>query len=523
LAKVIQEMRPEAVLANFSPKRREELRKLPPEQMAAEVIEDSAVKWAVERMASAPDDESGLIVEEEVIRVLLRSLQATQMADRLAQKLAQYVADLNMPPSKTAGIQAELSWVTLAPEKKTEEFLKRDHFDRSWFRRLVDHIQELIKKQDHQNASLIALHYCKFLDSQSLLPEDLGRLPELVRVTGGIRSTFLKDVVPKLQGAFARTIDESFTHLQLLNGFSAITKSLGIFEDFEQIESIGKSIESVAVADLEKHGSCCMMALQNLLTSNAVERLVEINVQRKDDPKWARTAVSLLRWSGQPAIMRVFRQLEEEQVATNRMALIRFISKIGPAALDVARSQIRHERWYVVRNTCRLLADLKDPELLVHIAPALRHPDERVQKAAVKAIFESRKPERGPVLAEALPYVHPSVRDEVLDDLRFLRDPKTAAGLERFVFGDQRANVPLVTKAVQVLGAIPGDESESVLYQVMIDAKLEMPVRQAAYQVLHQSKSPTAKRRLLDFARPDNPDPLAAIIRQNVAWDDRAY
>src|SRR5262249_21777793 len=125
LAKVIQEMRPEMVLQNFSPSRREELRKLPPEQMAAEVIEDSAVKWAIDRLVSAPQGAEAIIVEEEVIRVLLRSLQATQMADRLARKLAQYVKDLNIPASTTAKIQQEMEWVVV-PAKKTTETLMRD-------------------------------------------------------------------------------------------------------------------------------------------------------------------------------------------------------------------------------------------------------------------------------------------------------------------------------------------------------------------------------------------------------------
>jgi hypothetical protein len=85
LARIIQDSRPEFVLQNFSPQRREELRKLPPDQMAAEVIEDTAVKWAMERLSSVPTGSEATIVEEEVIRVLLRSLQQSQMAGRLAQ------------------------------------------------------------------------------------------------------------------------------------------------------------------------------------------------------------------------------------------------------------------------------------------------------------------------------------------------------------------------------------------------------------------------------------------------------
>ena len=84
LARILKDMKPDLALAGFPPQRREELRNLPPDQMAAEIIEDSAVKWAAERLSKAPSGTDAVIVEEEVVRVLLRSLQATKMASRLA-------------------------------------------------------------------------------------------------------------------------------------------------------------------------------------------------------------------------------------------------------------------------------------------------------------------------------------------------------------------------------------------------------------------------------------------------------
>jgi HEAT repeat protein len=519
LARVIQEMRPEMVLSSFSPKRREELRRLPPEQMAAEVIEDSAVKWAVQRLASAPAGSDAYIVEEEVIRVLLRSLQATQMADRMAMKLAQYVKDLNMPASTTARIQEELAWVNVPSRKKTEELLKLETFDRARFRHLLDHIVELIKQQEQETATKLALHFCRFLERPPVNPDDLGRLPELIRVMSTFRSRFLHDVTPKLSQVLADLEAGQFTHFQIVNALGSVAKSLAVFEEFDQIETIGRTIESIGGANPTHHRSCCFPAVQSMLSKNAVERIIELSLQRKDDPKWIRTAVTLVRWSGQPAISKVFQQLEDEQVATNRIALLRFISKIGSSALDLARAQIRNERWFVVRNTCKLLAELKDPELLTHIAPALQHPDERVQAAAVKAILESRLRDRGPVLAEALPHLHASVRDAVLEDIAFLRDPKTVAALGRFIFAEQPGNVSSVMKAINSLGAISGEQSESLLYQVLVDKKLDMSLRKSAYEVMCKLESASAVRRLTEFSNSDADDPLARTARQNLAWD----
>jgi HEAT repeat protein len=306
-----------------------------------------------------------------------------------------------------------------------------------------------------------------------------------------------------------------FTHFQLINSLNVIAKALAVFEEFAEIETIGKTIESIASADPPQHRTCCFPALQNMLSKNAVERIIELSLQKKDDGKWNRTAVTLIRWSGQPAISKVFQQLEDEQVATNRIALLRFISKIGPSALDVAHTQVRHDRWYVVRNACKLLTELKDPELLTHISPALRHPDERVQLAAVKAVFESRLRDRGPLLADALPYVHASVRDEILDDLSFLKDPKTVTGLERFIFSENQNN-RAVLKAVSALGTIPGEQAESVLYQILIEKKLDIALRQNAYESMSKLQSASAIRRLTEFANANEDDPLAKKIRQNL-------
>jgi HEAT repeat protein len=515
LARVIQEMRPEMVLSNFSPKRREELRRLPPEQMAAEVIEDSAVKWAVQRLSSAPEGSDATIVEDEVIRVLLRSLQATQVAERLALKLAQYVKDLKMPATMTTRIHQELAWVSVPSHKKTEALLKDDTFDRARFRQLLDHLHELIKQQEQETANKLALHYCKFLERPPLSADDLGRLPELVKAMSSFRSRFLRDVVPMISSVLANNAAGQFTHFQLINSLNAVAKALAVFEEFAEIETIGKTIATIANSDPPQHRTCCFPALQNMLSKNAVERIIELSLQKKEDGKWNRIAVTLIRWSGQPAISKVFQQLEDEQVATNRIALLRFISKIGPAALDVAHTQVRHDRWYVVRNACKLLTELKDPELLTHISPALRHPDERVQLAAVKAVFESRLRDRGPLLAEALPYVHASVRDEILDDLSFLRDPKTVTGLERFIFSENQNN-RAVLKAVTALATIPGEQAESVLYQILIENKLDITLRQNAFESMSKLQSASAIRRLTEFANANESDPLAQKIRQNL-------
>src|SRR6202008_896085 len=102
---------------------------------------------------------------------------------------------------------------------------------------------------------------------------------------------------------------------------------------------------------------------------------------------------------------------------------------------------------------------------------------------------------------------------------RFLKDPKTVGPLERFIFTENNGGLAVSTKAVLALSAIPGDQSESVLYQVLVDRTRDLALRHSAYGALSQRKTITAARWLMEFSRSSDDDPLAATVRQNLAWN----
>jgi len=97
LARILRNMGVDKVLAHFPLDRQQELKSLPPEQLATEYIADTALQIAGTKLKSAEASSQKLLIEEDVVRVLARSLQATHMADRLAQKLAQFIQDFAVP------------------------------------------------------------------------------------------------------------------------------------------------------------------------------------------------------------------------------------------------------------------------------------------------------------------------------------------------------------------------------------------------------------------------------------------
>ena len=90
------------------------------EEVTAEVFEDTALRWALRRLAATPTGEEAVIVEEQVFRVLMRSLQATHSAARLAQKLAQFAQEYALPRHTYDRIQEEIRWITLTPKQKRQ-------------------------------------------------------------------------------------------------------------------------------------------------------------------------------------------------------------------------------------------------------------------------------------------------------------------------------------------------------------------------------------------------------------------
>ena len=512
LATVLQNLQPDLVLSAFPAERHDELRNLPSDQIASELIEDRAVEWAANRLRTAPTGDSALTVEEDVLRVLARGLKATQGAERMLDKLARYVERYALPPSIMDRIRAEVQWNALPPKQQMERLLAMRHFRPADFRHLMDLIKDYLNRSYPAEATALALHY---LDATEYPPDELhqeafSRIPGLLRAMAGVRTEFAATAAEKLGKMLMRTDAPALLHQLTRNSIITLANAISAYEDYVIIQGLGATCERSLARDKEQHAECCGGALQKLLPAAALERMVEMMAQRKEDAAWMKTAATLFRWSGDEGIEKLFQRLEEEKTAGARMALMRFIAQTGKAGLEVARRRLRDERWYVVRNACQVLSELKDPELLQDLAPVLQHSDDRVQKAASDVIIKGRDPARAKIFAEALPHLRTHSLEQALDELFFLKNPATLYALQEFIFHDNRAKTKILEKAVHAVTALPGDAPLEVLSRVLTDATLETPVRKLALHALVRSKSEQGKKLLAAFVVAFPKDALAA-------------
>jgi HEAT repeat protein len=514
LARILRDLRPDAVLAALPPARQEELRAMPREQMAVELFEDTTLKWAVNRLTNAALGPKSVVVEGEVIGVLLKALQATQSSVRLGRKLADMAQESLIPKQSYERIQEELKWITLTHKQKLESLLKVDHYNPHQFRRMLDLMKELIKGNKAEQANQLANHYFDiFNDPEHIGPDELSRIPDLFKVASGIHAEFWNRAAEVLSAHLLREKVESFEHFQVINALTALTRIVGAYEDFDLIFAAGAAIDTCASRDPQLHAKCCLEALPTLMNPSAVDRIIEIFVAKTDNTPWMKTAASLLRWAGAPGINKVFHRLEHEQNTQVRLALMRLLGRIGQAALEAAKVMLLHPQWYVVRNAVKLLGEVRDPDLLKDVSPALRHPDERVQKTAIKVLQDARVPGRAAALANALPYMKVHTAEEMLNDLRYAKDPSAVEGLGLFIFHDSRTPVKLLLQAIGTIGVFSTDEAAQTLAHVVSDTELDLAVRRAALQTLTKNLTEAGRRGLKQYASDAaSHDPLSTEV-----------
>jgi hypothetical protein len=515
LAKILRNMGVDKVLGQFPAERRDELATLPPEQLAAEYIEDTALQLAGEKLKAVGGQSDKILVEEDVVRVLARSLQATQMADRLAQKLAKFVQDYAVPPNIQEKIREELHWTSLSGSKKYARLMEVKHYSSAEFRRFLDLLKELVSHRETDRASALASHYFDFLDEESTQIEitELSRVPELIRNVPLAQLGFAAKTTERLARTLLRDDLSEIVHVQASTALTVLSQSIAAFEDFHDVLAIGIALESSIKKDPEKHKKCCGIAVSRLLPQAAIERIIELFLQQRNDSAWCKIAATLLRCAAPGSIESVFNRLIEEPEAKNRLALVRLVGQLGTGSISIAYKYLNDERWYVVRNICGALAELKDPDLADHILPALEHPDVRVQQAALKALVNSRTVRAAPILAASLPKLAPKVLDQALDELMFLRHVNTIPTLEEFVSGDL-GGLAASTKAVQILACIEDDEALHALVRLFRTEHLDNRIRRSALSSLCRNVSPIAVQLLQELAASHGP--LGEVVRSEL-------
>lgn len=518
LARALGELSPDLLISSFPSSKQAELRGRAPTELAVDMVEDVAAKWGVGQLSDAAGQSDAMGREEEVAQVLARVVRTTKAAESLLQKFARFVEEANLPPEVYGRIRQELMWVMLSREEKQNQLLSLKQFNTQDFRHLLSYVAEMLNAGRTAEAIEVAEHYWGYLDSAppAVRAEEMMRVPELLHSMSSPHTLeFMRKLIERLRKELLEGGDTEWEcHRGVAECLANAAQEVAVYEDFECVCQIGSDLERCLAPDKTQHAECCAKALRGLLTPRSVERLVELYLQKSGEAGWPRIVASLLKWAGPPGAEFALQRLDEETATPNRLRLIRLLSHLGPGAIESARKRLTDERWYVVRNACILLGSLGDPELSSQLAPALSHPDARVQQAALTSFITAHPPGRGVILAQALPSLHTHLQDVVLDELILLKDPASMQGLEEFIHRGKGVKTGAVLRVVQVLSVLPVETAVEAMGRVLSDTSQAYQVRRAALVSLTRSPFPRAQRLLAEFARLNPADPLAVECQQ---------
>ncbi len=540
VTQMLSGMKPDSLLASLPPEKQADLRGHSPGVMAAHVMEDAIAGWATERLGAAAGAGGGGgtgsggtgsggtgsgegegsqgNVEKEVLQALLRGLKATRVAERLMQKLGQFVEQANLPKEVYERIQREVMWFTHPAEEKHAQLLSQERYTSQEFVRLVQYVQEAMSEGKVSEATDVAQHYFSAWEKapSAVRAEEMKRAPELLRALASVQTLPLMHTLaePLLREILDETRLHWPCHLEATNCLTIVAQNAGRLEDFEFVHKIASDLKRSMARHPSQHADCCGKALAGLLTPEGLERLIESFLQRRSDAAWVRTATSLLTMIGPLGAEVAFRRLEEEPAASNRLPLIRLIRSLGALAIEASRKRLSDPRWYVVRNAAYILGDLGDPELPRQLRGAVRHPEFRVQQAAMTSILKSTVAGRGEILAEALTELQAGVLEMALDELTVLKDPASVEHLEALVLGEKEFKAGVREKAVIALGAVPSDRAAEALCKIIMDAAQPLLVRRAALGGLYNHGSAMAPSLVAKLDSLPSSDPLAAEMRK---------
>ncbi|WP_306672247.1 HEAT repeat domain-containing protein [Geothrix fuzhouensis] len=173
-----------------------------------------------------------------------------------------------------------------------------------------------------------------------------------------------------------------------------------------------------------------------------------------------------LEFLGAPMARHLVGRLGEEGDRTRRGRLVEALRSLGPLSLPPLLEVLASPAWYLVRNALTLLADLGDAGCLPAIAPLLRHPEPRVRRTAVRALWKLGGPASEPQLLARLKETDPETLHEILFALGQLRAESSAVPIAELA-QDRRTGERLRIQAINTLGLIASPRSLPMLAELL--------------------------------------------------------
>ncbi|MGA2988971.1 MAG: HEAT repeat domain-containing protein [Candidatus Korobacteraceae bacterium] len=420
-------------------------------EFASELWEVLSARWLASRLGSASSETELATAQEEASLVLARAKQATEMAERILRRVTELIQEQGLPSRLRVPIMEELAFSALPLWKQKSRLMALRQLSLRDLQRTMRTLKGLISEGKSADTAELVMHCCRVLINNRDQPGLLSWIPELIRASPvDLRKQLLQATSKLLSAALQQTASSSpGNHRSFSNCLAALAAHARQSDDFETLQQIASQLNDIIRDRPEAHRECCCHVLQNLLSSGAIDEIIELCITEREESDKSQKAIAFFRHF--PAAMeRVFERLEGESESASRLRLLKLAGQFRHSGIHLAIRRLQDENWFFVRNSCQLLGAMGDPDLVAHLAPLLRHSDERVQQAAFQTLQKSHLPGRIRAYAEALPSLAPAVLDPALDEIMFSLDPACIEGLRNLIKANRPDRAKVVTKALQI-------------------------------------------------------------------------
>jgi HEAT repeat protein len=195
-------------------------------------------------------------------------------------------------------------------------------------------------------------------------------------------------------------------------------------------------------------------------------------------------------------IRRLVERLGEETDRTRRGRLVEVVRSVGPISLPALIDALTSPAWFLVRNALTLLSDIGNTDCIPAILPLLGHPEPRVRRTAVRALWKLGGPVVEPHLLAHMKETDAETMQEILFALGQLRSESSLPQVTALA-QDKRVLERLRIQALETLGHIASPKAMPVLLESMrrkgfFNAGESPAIRMAAAKALAALGTPEA-------------------------------
>ena len=398
-------------------------------------------------------------------------LQPLPGREALVRALSAHLRNSGQDGSEAEALLRRLNWDVLSLEAKMVKVLEEGYlFELSLEQRLA-FLRELLDLR----------RFDAFLRVQEVLLEALRndqaklRLDAAQTLAGVTRWTQDPGLPPGGEGPLAEALRAHFAwepdppiHHWTAEGLESMISALVQRGDLRHVVSDVHELEGLCPF-LEEQQPWRNQALAGLRSTLAGPHLLNAAADHVFDPDRERVIQEVypyLEFVGGPMARHLVGRLGGETDRTRRGRLVEAVRNLGPLSLPPLAEALASPTWYLVRNALALLSDLATADSLPAIVPLLRHPEPRVRRAAVRALWKLGGPVSEPHLVAQMKDADPETLQEILFALGQLRSEGSVAPIAELA-QDKRILERLRVQALATLGQIASSRAQPVLIDLV--------------------------------------------------------